>query len=343
MNQRVAHLIETLQFWPQRQYVLLSDLLSLLKDGVQLNQAITTLCAIYKGVSRHVAQQMAEQLSKGHSLAAGMQGWYPITLVEIIRAGEEGGMFISALEAAVAYYKERVVALKMVLQSMLYPIIVLVVAMIMLVVIKTSVLANFATIKAIAEWPPIGRQLYDLANFIEYGWWFAAFLLLAAIVGIFYLLQNFTGALRKQIDCMPILGLYRRLTAARFMETLGLLVTNGVGLKEALAIIRHHAGPYLAWHVMLMEYHLSGGKENIADVLDTQLIHYDDLIRLRVMATGKGFGAGLVSLGRQALQRYGQSVAITAKVMGGMLLCVGALLAAMMVLGIYSIGSVVAS
>lgn len=228
-------------------------------------------------------------------------------------------------------------------QSMLYPFVVFVVALIMLVVIKTSVLTNFAEIKSIYQWPPIGQQLYALANFIQYWWWFVGFLVLAVIVGTYYMLQNFTGTTRHTIDNMPVLSLYRRLTAARFMETLGLLVTNGVSLRESLQIIHRHAQPYLSWHLMLMEFRLSGGKENIADVLDTQLLNRDDLIRLRVMAKGKGFETALVSLGRRALQRYGQSVSLTVRIFGGGLLCVGALVAAMIVFGIYSVGSVVAT
>jgi len=343
MNKRFAKLVDVLQFWSQRQQTLLADLLALINDGVALNQAMVTLCRIYEGVPKKVAEHMMDELSKGQSLAIGMQEWYPVTIVEIVRAGEEGGTFAQALQSAVNYYKERVSALRIAVQSMLYPCIVILVALIMLVVIKNSVLTDFASIKSITLWPPAGRQLYFLADFVQYWWWFVIFLLVALGVGIYYLLQNFTGNFRHNIDAMPILSLYRRLAAARFMETLGLLVTNGVPLQKALQIIHKNAQPYLSWHLLLMEYRLSGGKENIADVLDTQLINNDDLIRLRVMATGKGFSTALVSLGRQALQRYGHSVSLTVRVIGGILLGMGALLAAMIVFGIYSIGSVVAS
>lgn len=343
MNQRFAHLIDRAQFWSQRQQLLLADLLALLNDGVQLNHAVDTLCSIYEGVAQKVMREIATELAQGHTLANGMHDWYPATIVEIIRAGEEGGTFSQALQSAVDYYRERVFAFKIAVQSMLYPFIVFIVALIMLVVIKVSVLTNFAQIKAVYEWPPIGQQLYEFANFIQYWWWFLGFLIIAAVVAIYYMLQNFTGATRHTIDSMPLLSLYRRLIAARFMETLGLLVSNGVSLRESLRIIHRHAQPYLSWHLMLMEFRLSGGKENIADVLDTQLLNHDDLIRLRVMAKGKGFDAALVSLGRQALQRYGQSVSLTVRIIGGMLLCVGALTAAMIVFGIYSVGSVVAT
>lgn len=343
MRSRFFHLIDALQFWPKHQQTVLADIYALTQDGVPLIQAIETIEAIHDGIIRKVAHDMSHALSQGHSLASGMEEWYPLTIIEIIRSGEEGGTFSASLESAVKYYEERVFALKMAIQSLVYPIIVILVALTMLVVIKNSVLTNFAAIKPISSWPTVGQQVYALANFIQNWWWFVVFVLLALGVGIYYVLQNVTGSVRYQIDRFPLLSLYRNLVAARFMETLGLLITNGVALKEAFQIIARHAQPYLSWHLMLMEFHLGGGIENMADVLDTALITRNDMLRLRVMAKGKGFDQALVSLGRQALKRYAESVSITVKIIGALLLIAGAMLAGMIVLGIYSVGSSVAS
>ena len=343
MRSRFLHLVDVLQFWPKHQPTLLADIYSLTQDGVPLTQAIDTIEAIHDGIINKVALNMAHALSQGQSLAAGMESWYPLTITEIIRSGEEGGTFVQSLESAVQYYKERVFALKMAIQSLVYPIIVILVALVMLVVIKNSVLTNFALIKPVSLWPVTGQQVYALASFIQNWWWFALFMLLAISVGIYYVLQHVTGEVRYQIDRVPLLSLYRQLIAARFMETLGLLITNGVALKEAFQIIARHAEPYLAWHLMVMEYNLGSGLENMADVLDTALITRNDMLRLRVVAKGKGFDHALVSLGRQALRRYGESVSLTVKIMGALLLVFGAMLAGMIVLGIYSVGSSVAS
>ncbi len=343
MSIDLKQFFEMLQFWPARQQALLNDIYELVRDGVPLSQAVDTILAIYDGPVKKVATQMSDALQSGHSLASGMDRWYPMPIIEIVRAGEEGGMLESALLSAVNYYGARINAWQMFSQSMVYPIIVILTALIMLVVIKNSVLVNFASIKPIVQWPAIGQQVFGLANLIQYWWWLVLFCVLAIIAGVYYTLQNLTGDLRYRLDQFPILSLYRSLTAARFMEVLGLLVTNGVSLKESLKILHRNAQPYLSWHLMLMEYRLSGGKENIADVLDTQLIQRDDMLRLRVLAKGKGFESALISLGKQALQRYSSHVAITVRIAGGLLLVIGAMLAAMMVLGIYSVGSVVAS
>ncbi len=332
-----------LRFFPARQQILLEDIYSLMHDGVTLAQAIDTIVTIYKGVTQEVAENMSHALRTGHGLAFGMEEWYPVPIVEIIRAGEEGGVLETALLAAINSYKTRVTLWQAFSHSMIYPLLVIVVACIVLVIIRNSVLVDFASIKPVTEWPSIGQHVFLLANIVQYGGWLIVVLLLSLIFAVYYTLQNLTGELRYQLDRWPILSLYRSLTAARFMETLGLLINNGVVLKEAFTILNRSAPPYLAWHLILMEYYLSSGKENISDVLDTKLIHHDDMIRLRVMTTGKTFGDALMSLGKQALQRYAKRVEMTLRISGGMLLMVGAILAAMMVLGIYSVGSMVAN
>ena len=124
------------------------------------------------------------------------------------------------------------------------------------------------------------------------------------------------------------------------METLGLLISNGVVLKQALKIMHSNANPYLAWHLLSMEYRLGGGKDNIADVLDTGLISDFDLQRLRAIASGRGFAHALLRQGTYAAEQCRRAVSQTGKVAGGFLLLMGAMLAAFMIFGIYGVGSI---
>lgn len=343
MRQQLQKYANTVQFRTSQQSVLLADLLSLMQDGVPLARSLETIEQIHDGAMQRVVQSMLQALSSGQSLAAGMHRWFPIAVVELIRAGEEGGQLASALDAAVRYYQQQLAGKSHAIQQLAYPLLVFSLAAVMLVVIKQSVLMNFASIKPVTQWPMTGRHLFYLASIIQYGWWLILLFIGVSIFGIFYILYQVTGPTRTQLDQFPILSLYRRRTAAQLMETLGLLVSNGVSIQQALAILSRHAPPYLAWHLMLMEYRLGTGHDNIADVLDTELLDQDDMLRLRVVSAGKGFEHALVSLGRQAHVRYHQAILRYNKVAAGCFLMMGAALAALMVLGIYSVGSVIAS
>ena len=127
------------------------------------------------------------------------------------------------------------------------------------------------------------------------------------------------------------------------METLGLLIANGVVFKRALELIQMQAAPYMAFHLMMMQRKLGEGQANIANVLDTGMIDKADIVRLQVTAASKGFEHALVRLGKAAAARALKTVDLTAKISGGIFLALGAALAGALVLAIYSVGSSLAT
>lgn len=330
-------------FLRDKQKNFLEDLRALVSDGVPLNQAINTICKVSDGITERVAIHIAHCIAQGKQLADGMQGWFARSLVEVIRSGEESGNLTKTLNAATYSISQQINTMKSFLGLMVYPVLILVAAFLMMIFIRHSVLDNFAAIRPIAEWPNIGKSLYRIEFLVERWWWLVIVMIVFIISLASRLLQQLTGKIRTSIDELPVICLYRDMTAAHFMETLGLLISNGVVLKKALSIMHREAVPYLSWHILKMEFMLNGGsKKSVADVLDTKLISRKDIIRLRAIAKSKGFEYALISLGRQASQRTVKSVMLAGKVSSGLLLLLSALMAIAMVFGIYAVGSAMA-
>jgi len=330
------------QFTRKQQQAFLEDMLSLIEDGVPATSAIETIREISFGVNKEVARAIETVIAQGKPLADGLEPWFARPIVEIIRAGEMGGTLTGSLRSAVASFASQTGVIRSLINSLLYPLIVVILAMAVLVFIKDSVLVNFLSIKPLSQWPSLGVTLFNFASDIQ-SWWWLWLLIMACIAYVMIVvLTHVTGKIRQYVDVMPVLSLYRAFAAARFMETLGLLLANGVVLKKALFILQREASPYLLYHLTKMQYRLSGGHENVAEVLDTDLIQRDDLVRLRVVAKGKGFDQALVSLGRKARERHSRSMELAGKIGGGVLLAVGAFIAATLVLGIYTVGSSIA-
>lgn len=340
MHNTLKTIFKKIYFNRKKQQAFLEDLTSLLNDGVSLKEAATMIEAISDGYHKKIASGMSQALAEGKTIADGLTDWFPATTLEIIRAGENTGTLHPALTAATTALSQRSHITTHLLSILIYPMIVLILAMLMLVIIKNTVLTNFATIKPIAEWPNQGASLYYLAIFIERCWWvmLSALLLLSYVT--FQFLTNYTGDYRQKIDDYPLLGLYRDTVAAQFMQTLGILMSNGIIIKKALEILAFNARPYLAWHIMMMEYQLSGGIDNIAEVLNTQLLKPNELLRLKIIAKGKGFSAALIKLGHQASQRNQQFTIVAGRILGGIILLFGAAIAANIIFGIYAIGSI---
>ena len=151
-------------------------------------------------------------------------------------------------------------------------------------------------------------------------------------------MTNYVGEFRPLLDQYPPFSFYRRLAAARLLETLGLLVANGVVFKSAIKVMQYQANPYMHYHLVTMEHLLSMGKSNIADVLATGLVDEQDLMRLRVMAEVKGFEHGLIRMGIRGTDQATQTLKFIARMAGGALLIVGAALIIIIVQGIYLTG-----
>lgn len=328
-----------LQFTRKVQVGFLEDVTSLMQDGVPAQKALTTIREISTNITHVIADDMLLHLSQGGSLALGMETWFAREVVEVIRAGESSGALVKSLQSALEVLAQRSTAVNVLLNALVYPIVVVVLACVVLVFIKSTVLNSFVTLHPIIQWPAVGQHLYSLATLIQYGWWIVLILFGALLFGMAWIMRFVIGPVRQTLDQFPPFSLYRRNEAAHLMETLGLLMANGVVFKRALQILHNRAAPYLAWHLSQMEARLSNGLSNIADVLDTRLIDKADLIRLKVVALSKGIDQTLLSLGRQARTRVMRAIGISGRVVGGVLLAATAIMAMMMVFGIYSIGS----
>lgn len=337
----IQNKLQRLLFTRNEQQAFLEDISSLIEDGVPLNQAVEIIQRVASGSTKLAAESVLAKISQGKSIAAGMNGWFPQPIVEIIRAGEAGGTLAETMASAARALAQESSTISSLLGSLLYPIAVIILGLIVAVFIRHSIFVNFALIKPIAQWPSDGQTLYYIATYVQEGWWLMLLIIMAICFGIGFFLRNGIGELRTTIDNFPLISLYRQINAARFMETLGLLLTNGIILKNALAILQQNANPYMAWHLFMMQLQLSGGRENIAEVVDTGLINHADILRLRVIAKGKGFEHALLRLGQQAAKRNAKNAQLTGKIMGGLLLALGAGFAAFMIFAIYDVGSFV--
>lgn len=335
--------LEKILFSSKDKQSFLEDLATLIEDGLPATKAVAVIDQISEGATKKLTQAILLKVGQGKSFVDGMVGWLPQTVVELIRAGEEGGTLSKNIRSAAEAMGRSNEVIGVLIGSLTYPIIVLVVGLFVLLYFGKTVIPQFESIKPVSEWPEVGQNLVALSSFVQNWWWVVLVALVGTTVVVSRYLQTATGPLRQQIDALPLIGLYRKIAGARFMETLGLLVQNGVVFKQALKILQNQANPYMTWHLVMMDRKLGKGQPNIALVLDTGLLEKADVLRLSAIADAKGFEHALVRQGRQAAVSAVKALSKISKILGAVMLAVGAGLAGLMVLGIYSIGSSLAT
>lgn len=338
ISNRIFHMLRRWQFGNKAQLAFLEDLALLINDGIPANRAVEMMSQVTTGITREVSISLADKIAQGQPLAEGMREWFAVNVVEIIRVGEAGGALPQTMQSAINMLSQRGVAIGSFVGAMAYPLLVLVMAAVVIIYLNNSVFVQFQAIKPITSWPAAGVRLVNIANFIETWWWAVLIAIIAIGVSLRFLLVNYVGAFRPTLDKFPPFSMYRRLAAARLLETLGLLVANGVVFKSAIRVMQYQANPYLHSHLMMMEHLLSMGKTNIADVLETGLVDEQDLMRLRVMAEVKGFEHGLVRMGIRGTEAATKTLKLISRIIGGLLLVFGGLLIVIIIQGIYLTG-----
>jgi type II secretory pathway component PulF len=224
---------------------------SLLAAGVPLSRALTIL---YKEASTPAAttkwKEIHDLVIDGMSLADAMSkspDTFPRVYTAMVQAGETGG-FLDLVLAQIADFQAREKELRSkVLTAMLYPSILLVLALGVLVFLLTFFIPRFQLVFAGfgASLPMPTQIVIGLSNAVRsYG----LFLVLGLVIGGFLVRNWFTSEKSRRtwenlVLRAPIVGpLVAQFAMARFCRMLGTLLGAGVPLVQALNVGRKSIG-----------------------------------------------------------------------------------------------------
>jgi len=227
------------------------ELSALLAAGLPLDRSLSILGGLAEGGELNkVVRALVEAVRAGKSLALSMGEHpeiFPKIYVNMIRAGEAGGI----LEGVLRYltdYMESTLALKEDIKSaLIYPMILAGAAGLSLTVLFVFVIPKFAAIfrdnnKAL---PLVTKIVIGFSQFLsEYGWIVLAVLVTAVIGAMFYVRSPEGKSEWDRVSLRAwLLGdLLRKFETARFSRTLAALLKGGVPLLEALGTVQGVVG-----------------------------------------------------------------------------------------------------
>ncbi len=167
--------------------------------------------------------------------------------VNLIAAGEIGGILDTILQRLSAYIEKSLRLKKQIKSAMVYPISVLVIAIAVVVVLLVFVIPIFQ--KMFADFggslPMPTQVVVDMSDFLRS---YIIFILIGIALAIFGFNRFYkTTRGRVIVDDLllkvPDLGdLIRKVAVARFTRTLGTMIQSGVPLLDALDIVARTAG-----------------------------------------------------------------------------------------------------
>jgi type IV pilus assembly protein PilC len=167
--------------------------------------------------------------------------------VQLVRAGEIGGILDTILQRLGAYIEKNEKLARRVKGAMVYPAIVLTVAIGVVVLLLAVVVPTFEKMfKDMGGALPGPTQvLVDLSNGLRSNWyWFAA---VPIVLAVAFKLATRKGKGEELWHAFvlksPVFGpLVRKVAVARFTRTFGTMLSSGVPILDALEIVAKSAG-----------------------------------------------------------------------------------------------------
>ena len=231
--------------------ILTRQFATMINAGLPLVKALQILSAQASNPTiRTAIEKVVHDVESGHTLADALKEHpklFTPLYVNMVAAGEAGGILDTILLRLATFLEKADALARKVKGAMIYPAVVLSVAVMAIAILLLFVIPTFESMFASfnQELPLPTRIVIGLSNFLQ-GYWL--WLLIGGVVsGVLFKRWIATSSGRLLFDRMllqaPLLGpLIRKAAIARFTRTLSTMLSSGVSILEGMEITARTAG-----------------------------------------------------------------------------------------------------
>ncbi len=236
---------------PEDLVIFSRQLATMIDAGIPVVQALSILSEqIENKAFRDMVEAIARDIRAGTSLSDAIAK-YPAVFSELFvnmtKAGEASGMLDEVLDRLASYLEKSLALARKVKSSLVYPAVVVTMAMAITAVLLLKVVPTFKGIFEMlgGQLPLLTRILIGVSDALKHYFIFLVIVAAAAGAGLKKIVS--TGKGRRDLDRfklrVPVLGdLFRKVAVAKFSRTFSTLVKSGVNVLSALDIVAKTAG-----------------------------------------------------------------------------------------------------
>lgn len=264
---------------PRKQLVGFTRQLSTLQDaGLPILRSLQILEEQQKpGLLKAIIGGVADEVEGGGTLSDAMSKYpkaFDKLYVNMINAGELGGV-LDLILARLADFMEKAAKLKKkVIGAMIYPAVVISIAVAIVSMIMIFVIPKFETIfrDFKVELPGITKLLLAISRWFanDYGWAYVLFspIIISVTLRLIRMSEGGKYATDLMLIKIPILGsIVAKSSIARFTRTLGTLISAGVPILDAINITKETSGNEVYARALLKVHDAIREGESMADPL----------------------------------------------------------------------------
>lgn len=227
------------------------QLATMVGSGTPLVKSLVILSKQFKERTiAGIANQLSSYIEGGGSFAEGLSKFPAVfspLYVNLVAAGEASGMLNKILDRLAVYLEKTSVLLRKIKNAMIYPVAVIIVAIIISAILMIKVIPSFKDIfEGLGGELPMPTQVVIKISELTKKYFF--FIILAGFfAGMLFTKYINTGRGRLWFDRLklriPVFGaLFQKLAIANFSRTLATLLRGGLPILEALNIVSKSIG-----------------------------------------------------------------------------------------------------
>ncbi len=223
------------------------QLATLFEAGVPLDRALAILEDLSLGPRlRVIVADLLRSVRGGASLSEALAKHHPRPFsrlyINMVRAGEKGGVLEVALRRLAEFLESRAAFTEAIVSALAYPLVITAVGGAAVVFLLTFVIPRFATIFSdLKQAIPLPTQiLMAVSGTLREYWWVGVIVIFAAVLAWRVWTRSPEGRLQwdRTLLQLPHVGqLVMKIEAARFARTLGTMLKSGVPVLGALAVV----------------------------------------------------------------------------------------------------------
>ncbi|NWJ41539.1 MAG: type II secretion system F family protein [Geothrix sp.] len=222
------------------------ELLALLRAGIPLLQSLELLVGHGKDVQlRRSLTQVVELVREGMSFSDALEqaGSFPPIYRSNVVAGERSGTLPEVLARWLSFQKFAQTSRRRIIEALFYPTFLVLVLILALGVIFNVVLPRFAEFYAGGdiEMPFFTRILLGAGKFVSSTLWLQGLILIGLVVLGRWMVASEAGRklAERLLLMLPKVGtLYRMYHSSVFCRTLGVLLSGGLPVVQALEVVQ---------------------------------------------------------------------------------------------------------
>ncbi len=250
---------------------------TMINAGLPLVQSLSILAQQTENKTlAEVTRQVVYDVEAGNTLADAFSKHpraFSDLYVNMVAAGEAGGILDTILLRLATFLEKNDALVRKVKGAMVYPGVIISVAVVAISVLLVFVIPTFQTMFASVnlQLPLPTRIVIGMSDILIHFWWALAGVIAAGVFAVRRWYASPQG--RRQGDTLllaaPVLGdLLRKSSVSRFTRTLGTLISSGVSILDGLEITAKTSGNRVI-HDAIMESRQSiAGGETIAAPLE---------------------------------------------------------------------------